>query len=230
MFCVVWYRRCWWWFESLADQHKWERTQTISGKKPTEPPFLFPARLFSVFICLDLLCILALSSCHFHFCPLFACFSITVTVTNRLLCFSLPDVAVPQQDSSRLCLRGLLLPHCHCGSFYRQQVPETWKENFVSGPPKWFLFHELLIKSWIFSIGSTVLWPSGIIPCPLIKSLEGIDNDLVLFESTGTCVCGTLWWLLQTALCMVRCSTRNDWVFFFVTVSFHHCLIVGYFF
>lgn len=143
MFRVVRYRRCWWRFESLADQHKWKCTQTVPGKKH---------------VCLNPLSVLTLSSCYYHFCLFLSCVSFTVTITNRLLCFSLPDVAVPQQDSSWLCLCGLLLPHCHCRSFNRQQVQETLKENCVSSclqklsPQLCFLFHELLIKSWIFSI------------------------------------------------------------------------------
>lgn len=137
MFHVVWYRRCRWRFESLADQHKWEHTQTISGKKLAELPDVFPACLFLVFVCLELLSVLTLSSCHSHFCLLFSCFSITVTITNRLLCFSLADVAVPQQDGSRFCLCGLLVPYCYCRSFNRQQVREAQKGEFhlMSPPP-----------------------------------------------------------------------------------------------
>lgn len=35
LFCLVWYRGCRRRFESLADQHQWERTQTVSGKGVT---------------------------------------------------------------------------------------------------------------------------------------------------------------------------------------------------
>ncbi len=140
----------------------WQTNTSGNAPKPylvrnSELPFLFPTCLFLVLSvytivlssrCLPVTLIFVYSS---------AAFSITVTITNRLLCFFLPDVAVPQQDSSRLCLRGLLLPHCHCGSFNRQQVQETWRENLVYShfqklppTPKWFLF--LLIKSWIVSI------------------------------------------------------------------------------
>ena len=51
MFCVVWYCRCWWRFESLADQHNWECTQTFPGKKLKSRliSYLLKACLFVIF-------------------------------------------------------------------------------------------------------------------------------------------------------------------------------------
>lgn len=60
LFCLVWYRGCRRRFESLADQHQWERTQTISGKGVTlhlcqhrllSFLFSFSVRLFLVSSC-----------------------------------------------------------------------------------------------------------------------------------------------------------------------------------
>ena len=137
MFSVVRYRRLRWRFEPLADQHERERTQTISGKKLRGPQVCFK-------FCLSRLCLVSSRPLPviLVFCLLFSCVSVTVTITNRLLCFSVPDFAVPQQDSSRLCLCGLLVPHRHCGAFNRQQVRETLQSPQMSS------VSELLIKIW----------------------------------------------------------------------------------
>lgn len=114
---IVWHRWCWWSVESLADQHKWEHTQTVPGKHPAEVPQVSPAVSF-LFLSQTFLA----SSRLLPVLSIFVCFSITVTVAKSLPTLTLADVAVPQQDSSWLCLRGLLLAHCHCGSIDRQQV------------------------------------------------------------------------------------------------------------
>lgn len=87
LFCLVWYRGCRRRFESLADEHQWERTQTVSGKGVT----LHLCRQFAFFplfiFCQALLSVLVLPCCHCHFCLLLPCSFITVTAANRLLCF-----------------------------------------------------------------------------------------------------------------------------------------------
>lgn len=109
IWCVtVWHCWCRWSVESLADQHKWEHTQTVPGKHPAEGLRLFPAVLVLI-----LSQTLIVSSCFLPVVSILVFSSITVTVA---------DVAVPQQDSSWLCLRGLLLAHCYCGTINRQQV------------------------------------------------------------------------------------------------------------
>lgn len=122
---IVWHCWCWWSVESLADQHKWEHTQTVPGKHPAEVPQVSPAVLV-LFLPQTLL----VSSRLPPVVSIFVCFSITATVAKSLPALTLADVAVPQQDSSWLCLRGLLLAHCHCGSIDRQQVrveKNCWK-------------------------------------------------------------------------------------------------------
>lgn len=117
---TVWYRRCWRSAESLADQHKREHTQTVPGKRPAEAPRVFPANLI-----LFLSPALLVSSRLLPVISVFVCFSITVTVAKSVLALTLADVAVPQQDSSWLCLRGLLVSHCYCRSVHRQQVSSS---------------------------------------------------------------------------------------------------------
>lgn len=115
---IVWHRWCWWSLESLADQHKREHSQTVPGEHPAQVPQVSPA-VFRFCFCPRTLLV---SSRLLPVVSVCVCSSITVTLAKSLPALTPADVAVPQQDGSWLCVRGLLLAHRHCRSIHRQQV------------------------------------------------------------------------------------------------------------
>lgn len=149
--------------------------------------------------------------------------SIPVTVPQSLPALSLADAAVPQQDGSRLCLRGLLFSHCDCGSVHRQQVRA---EKDCRLTQKYRLFKVILTPLAFAKISNNftyeakhcgvkkirVAWVVRLLDCwrsfslRMIVLMCWIHVVFLVCAPTGTCACGTLWWRPPTASFTVRTS------------------------